>query len=62
MEKDDNLSSLTETFRQVVSTMLLSEAVFDILVEKRILSGEEVLERVKKLKSQTPTRYPSLIN
>jgi len=32
--------------------MLLAEAIFELLAEKGILSGEGVLERVKKLKNE----------
>lgn len=33
--------------------MLLTEAIFELLAEKDLLTGAEVLERVKKLKSDT---------
>ena len=36
-----------------VYNMLLVEAVVELLTEKGVLTGEEVKERVKKLKAQT---------
>ena len=36
-----------------VYNMLLVEAVVELLAEKGVLTGEEVKERVKKLKAQT---------
>ena len=33
--------------------MFLVEAIFELLAEKGILTGEEVKERVEKLKSET---------
>jgi hypothetical protein len=38
--------------------MLLTEAIFELLAEKNILSGVEVLERVRKLKEQTKVNIP----
>ncbi|PYU28651.1 MAG: hypothetical protein DMG32_02145 [Acidobacteria bacterium] len=36
-----------------VYNMLLIEAVVELLTEKGVLTGEEVKERVKKLKAET---------
>ncbi len=36
-----------------VYNMLLVEAVVELLAEKGVLTGEEVKERVKKLKAET---------
>jgi len=36
-----------------VYNMLLVEAVVELLTEKGVLTGEEVKERVKKLKAET---------
>jgi hypothetical protein len=41
-----------------VDNMFLTEAIFELLAEKGILTGEEVLERVKKLKSESPVQLP----
>jgi hypothetical protein len=37
--------------------MFLTEAILELLAEKGILTGEEVMERVKKLKSETPLQF-----
>jgi hypothetical protein len=37
--------------------MFLIEAVFELLSEKGILASEEVLERVKKLKRESPVQF-----
>ena len=37
--------------------MLLTEAIFELLAEKEILTGAEVKERVQKLKSETTLRF-----
>jgi hypothetical protein len=40
-----------QIFQKTVSyNSLLIEAMFEILAEKNILTGEEVLERIKKLR------------
>lgn len=38
--------------------MLLTEAIFEILAEKNVLTGVEVLERIKKLKAETKLNFP----
>jgi hypothetical protein len=41
-----------------VYNMFLSKAViFELLAEKGILTGEEVLKRIKKLKSEAPHQF-----
>jgi len=58
MEQDDKTGKVTTTVQEVAYyNMFLTEAIFELLVEKGILTGEEVLERVKKLKSETPVRF-----
>jgi hypothetical protein len=37
--------------------MFLTEAIFEILAERGILTGEEVKERVEKLKNEAPKEY-----
>ncbi len=43
--------------KMTLYNMFLAEAIFDLLAEKGILTGEEVKERIKKLKDEIP---PSL--
>ena len=58
MEQDDKTGKVTTTIQEMASyNMFLTEAIFELLVEKGILTGEEVLERVKKLKSETPVQF-----
>jgi hypothetical protein len=46
--------SVTASIEEVTHyNMLLTEAIFEILAEKDILSGLEVKERIKKLKVET---------
>jgi hypothetical protein len=37
--------------------MLLTEAIYELLADKGILSKKEVLERVQKLKSETTVNF-----
>src|SRR5258708_30589326 len=37
--------------------MFLAEAIFDLLAEKGILTGEEVKERIMKLKEEIPSSF-----
>ena len=39
--------------RSLLSHILMLDAIFEILAERRILTGEEVLSRIKKLKTQS---------
>ena len=58
MEQDDKTGKVTTTVQEVAYyNMFLTEAIFELLVEKGILTGEEVLERVKKLKAESPVQF-----
>ncbi len=58
MEHDEKTGKVTATIQEIARyNMFLTEAIFELLAEKGILTGEEVLERVKKLKSETPVRF-----
>ena len=49
---------MTTTIQEVAYyNMFLTEAILELLAEKGILTGEEVLERVKKLKSESPVQF-----
>ena len=48
-KKDQAPSSIEET---AIHGMALTEALFEILADKGILTGERVIERIKKLKSE----------
>jgi len=58
MEQDDKTGKATATIQEIAYyNMFLTEAILELLAEKGILTGEEVLERVKKLKSEAPLRF-----
>lgn len=54
MEHNDKTGKVTATLQEIAYyNMFLTEAMFELLAEKGVLNGEEVKERVKKLKSET---------
>lgn len=56
--KGDNV---TASFEEIVRyNVLLTEAIFELLAEKEILTGAEVLERVKKLKTDAKINFGRL--
>ena len=58
MEQDEKTGKVTTTIQEMAYyNMFLTEAIFELLAEKEILTGEEVLERVKKLKSESPVQF-----
>ena len=58
MEQNDKTGKVTATLQEIAYyNMFLTEPIFELLAEKGVLTGEEVLERVKKLKSETPVRF-----
>ena len=55
---DINGDRVTASVEEIARyNMLLTEAIFELLAEKNILSGAEVLERVKKLKSDATLNF-----
>ncbi len=58
MERDEKTGKVTTTIQEVSSyNIFLTEAILELLAERGILTGEEVLERVKKLKNETPLQF-----
>jgi hypothetical protein len=58
MEHDDKTGKVTATVQEIAQyNMLLTEAIFELLAEKGILTGDEVKERIKKLKSETSLQF-----
>jgi hypothetical protein len=58
MEQDDKTGKVTATIQEVAHyNMLLTEAIFELLAEKGILTGVEVKERVQKLKRETQLQF-----
>jgi hypothetical protein len=54
--KEGNATASVEMI--AYQNMLLTEAIFEILAEKNILTGVEVLERIKKLKAESKLNFP----
>jgi len=51
-------SRVTASFEEIaLSNMILVQALVELLAEKDILSGEEIKERVKKLKSEVTMNW-----
>lgn len=58
MEQDDKTGKVTTTIQEIARyNMLLTEAIFELLAEKGILTGVEVKERVQKLATETPLQF-----
>jgi hypothetical protein len=53
--KEGNVTASVEMI--AYQNMLLTEAIFEILAEKNILTGVEVIERIKKLKAETKLKF-----
>jgi hypothetical protein len=50
--------SVTASVEEIAHyNMLLTEAIFELLAEKDILTGAEVKERIQKLKAETKLNY-----
>jgi len=58
MQHDGKTGKVTATIQEITyHNMFTTEAIFELLAEKGILTGEEILERVKKLKSESPVQF-----
>ncbi len=54
MQHDDRTGKVTATVQEIAQySMVLAEALFELLAEKEILTGAEVKERVAKLRNET---------
>ena len=57
MAKNEQSGKITASIAETaVYTMLLSQALFEILEEKGLLTRTEVTERMKKLERETSSR------
>ena len=57
MEQNDKTGELTASIAETaIYTMLLSQALFEVLEEKGLVTRAEVTERMKKLESETANR------
>lgn len=58
MKQDKKTGTVTATIQEITYyNMFLTEALFELLAERGVLTGEDVLKRVKKLKSETPLQF-----
>ncbi len=54
MEQNDKTGELTASIAETaIYTMLLSQALFEVLEERGLVTRAEVTERIKKLKCET---------
>jgi len=54
MKQDNKTGKVTATVEEIATyNMVLTEAIFELLAEKGILTGAEVKERIVKLKAET---------
>jgi hypothetical protein len=58
MQHDEKTGRVTATIEEMAQLdMVLTEAIFELLAEKGILTGAEVKERIAKLKSETQLQF-----
>jgi hypothetical protein len=58
MDQNEKTGEVTSSIEELaVYNMLLSEAIYELLADKGILSRAEVTERIKKLKSETKVNF-----
>ncbi len=61
MQEDLKAGQITASFKELVySNMLMVEAVVELLVQKNVITGDEVIETVKKLKEQGTLNFGSV--
>lgn len=61
MESDSKSGKVTATLQEIAYyNMFLTEAIFELLADKGILTGEEVKERIQKLKSEMHLNFSRL--
>lgn len=60
MQKDHTSEELASIAETAIYTMLLSQALFEILEEKGLVTRVEVVERMKRLESETANRMSRL--
>ena len=61
MEQDEKAGRVTAAIQEIAHyDMMLTEAIFELLAEKGILTGVEVKEGVQKLKAETRLTFLGL--
>jgi hypothetical protein len=55
---DTKEGKVTASVEEIATyNMLLTEAIYELLADKGIISKEDVMERVRKLKSETTVNF-----
>jgi hypothetical protein len=58
MDQDNKTPEFTATIQEMAHyNMVLTEAIFELLAEKGILTGAEVKDRIVKLKTETQFQF-----
>lgn len=58
MDQNDKTGKVAATIQEIARyNMVLTEAIFELLAEKGILTGVEVKERVQKLTTETQLQF-----
>jgi hypothetical protein len=57
---DRRQKNRTITAEITLYNMFLTEAIFELLAERGIVTGQEVMERAAKLKNEAPTQLRRL--
>ena len=58
MDQDDRLrKAVTRLQETVLYSMFMTDAIFELLVEKGILTSDEVKNRIKRLKEEAPPQF-----
>jgi len=58
VDQDDRLrKAVTSLQETVLYNMFTTDAIFELLVEKGILTSDEVKNRVKRLKEEAPPQF-----
>lgn len=58
MEQNDRLGkAVADLQKNILYNTFIVDAIFELLAEKGILTGDEVRDRVKKLKEESPSHF-----
>jgi hypothetical protein len=61
MKSDAKTGQVTATTDEIAMyNMLLTEAIFEILTDKGLITGKEILDRVEKLEGETTLNFNRL--
>ena len=58
MDRDDmNVKAPTSIEEVAIRGMALTEALYEILADKGVLTGDRIIKRIKKLRSETKINF-----